>query len=140
MFKRLLSSLIVVALLTASRSSAAPRSAATQNRLDKYWRILEAAGNDTFRVAARIRPSQRIGEFEAYVLASAYFYAFIDACGGVELPIERGDRWIAESCEGYAGAPGPVIIVDKKTGMTYSPGRHKVRDPKEYLRFSRKNI
>jgi hypothetical protein len=109
-----------------------------QKRLEKYWRILDTTDGGVFRVAASIRPGTVIGEFEAYVLASAYFDAYISGCGGAELPKERGDLWIAESAEGYAGAPGPRIIVEKKTGLTYSPGRRKVRDPKEYLKFIRK--
>ena len=127
-----------VALLSVSTNLAAPRDEATQKRLEKYWRILETIDGDVLRVAASIRPGTLIGEFEAYVLASAYFDVYVNGCGGVELPKERGDLWIAESAEGIAGGPGPRIIVEKKTGLTYSPGRRKVRDPKEYLKFIRK--
>jgi hypothetical protein len=89
-------------------------------------------------MAARVDIRKPIGEFEAYVLASAYFSAYVNGCGGAELPKDRGDVWIAESVEGPAGMPGPRVLVHKQSGVTYSPGRRRVINPKEYLKFIKK--
>ena len=124
-----------------STNLAAPRDAATQKRLEKYWRILDATDGGVFRVAASIRPGTLIGEFEAYVLASVYFDAYISGCGGAELPKERGDLWIAESAEGYAGAPGPRIIVEKENWSNeIRRVDTKYAIPRRYLKFNRKPI
>src|SRR4051794_23253829 len=111
---------------------------AAEKRRVEYDRRLGGTYNETYRVAAAIQVGKPIGEFEAYALASAYFFAHVGVCGGAQLPKDKGDRWVAESLEGYAGAPGPRIIVEKKTGVTYSPGLPKVKNPKEYLRFIQK--
>jgi len=139
MFIRVVSYIVCGLLMSCFAASAQPRDAATQTRLEKYWKVLGSTWDQSWRVAARIRVDKPIGEFEAYALAMAYFGAHIGLCGGPELPKDHGDRWIAETAEGIAGAPGPRIIIEKKTGVTYSPGRPKVRDPKEYLKYA-KNI
>jgi hypothetical protein len=137
MFTRIAISSLLMLLLCASPALARRAETASEKRRVEYDRRLGSTYDDTFRVAARIRLGKPIGEFEAYALASAYFFAHINGCGGAELPKDKGDRWIAQSKEGYAGAPGPQVIVEKKTGITYSPGRPKVKDPKEYLKFIR---
>ena len=114
MFTRVITSLVLALLVSASVALAEPRDAATQKRLEKYWKILGSTWDDSWRVAARIRVDKPIGEFEAYALAMAYFGAHIGLCGGPELPKDRGDRWIADTAEGYAGAPGPRIIIEKR--------------------------
>jgi hypothetical protein len=96
--------------------------------------------DDTYRIAARIKPGKPVGEFEAYVLCSAYFFAYISLCGGAELPKLRGDKWIAESVVGIPGSRGPKIIIDRKTGVTYSRGHEIVKDPKVYRKFIRKDL
>jgi len=107
-------------------------------RLAEYHARIGTTYNDWYRVAAQVDTRKPIGEFEAYVLASAYFSAHINGCGGAELPKDRGDVWIAESVEGYAGVLGPRVIVEKRGGATYSSGRTRVTDPKIYRKFIQK--
>lgn len=91
------------------------------------------------QTAAKIDIDGPIGEYEAYVLASAYCIVYASSCGGPELPKEHGDRWIASTMIGYISRPGPEIIVEKAKGATYSPGRQKISDPKEYLKYIQKS-
>jgi hypothetical protein len=94
--------------------------------------------DDTYRVAAGLKLSKPVSEYQAYILVSAYFFAYINLCGGAELPKLHGDKWIADSVAGYAGSRGPKIVVDRNTGVTYSPGHEVVKDPKTYLKFIQK--
>src|SRR6476620_4623028 len=114
MFRRVITSLTVGLLVSASIATAVPPDAAAQRRLEKYWKITGGNWDTTWRAAARIRVDKPIGEFEAYVLAMAYFGVHMGLCGGPELPKDRGDRWVADTAVGYAAAPGPKIIVEKK--------------------------
>ena len=137
MFTRIVTLSLLSVLLPASAAFAEPRDAATQKRLEKYWKVTGGNRDTTWRAAARLKLDQPIGELEAYVLAMAYFGVEFGLSGGPELPKDRGDRWVADTAVGYGGAPGPKIIVEKKTGLTYSPGRRKVRDPRGYLKMVR---
>jgi hypothetical protein len=94
--------------------------------------------DDTYRAAARIDPRKGIGECEANVLASAYFFAYISLCGDTSFPKDHGYAWVAVTAVGYGGAPGPPVTVKKESGVTYSPGGPIVTDPKVYLKFIRK--
>ncbi len=51
------------------------------------------------------------------------------------MPKDKGDTWVSDTSVGYAGQPGAVITVEKKTGVTYSEGKPRVSDPKTYLKF-----
>ena len=137
MLTRAITFLILGLLVSASAATAEPRDAATRKRLEKYWKVTGGTWPQTFRAAASIRVDQPIGEFEAYVLTMAYFGVHLGLCGGPELPKDRGDRWVSDTAVGYGGIPGPKIIVEKKTGLTFSPGLPKVRNPKEYLKAIR---
>src|SRR4051812_18087398 len=130
MFTRIVTSLLLSVLLSAPAAFAEPRDASTQKRLAKYWKVTGGNWDTTWRAAARIKVDQPIGELEAYLLATAYFGVEFGLCGGPELPKDRGDRWVADTAIGYGGAPRPKIIVEKTTGLTYSPGRRKVRHPR----------
>lgn len=92
------------------------------------------AFNNVFRAAARVDIRKPIGEYEAYVLASAYFFSQIGLCGGVDLPKRRGDVWIAETKEGYPSGPGPRIFIHSKTGVTYAVRYRRVTNPRNYLK------
>lgn len=132
--------LAIAVSLAAARNTPGgeyPRTPA-EKRAWYYDGLMGETYDDTYRIAAKIKPGKPVGEFEAYVLCSAYFFAYINGCGGANLPKLRGDKWIADSVVGYAGSRGPKIIVDSKTGVTYSPGREIVKDPKVYARFMRK--
>lgn len=133
-----LAKIVLLGLITAASCFAAAGCSTAEKRAAEYNARIGGTYNDSYRVAARIDPRKGIGEFEAHVLASAYFFAHINGCGGTSLPKDRGDVWVAESVQGYAGIPGPQVIVEKRAGVTYSPGRKKVRDPKEYLKFIEK--
>jgi hypothetical protein len=116
----------------AERKAAARRQAECNAKLGGTY-------NDTYRAATRIDPRNGIGECEANVLASAYFSAFISLCGATSFPKDHGYAWVAATAVGYGGAPGPPVMVKKKTGVTYSPDGPIVKDPKTYLKFIQKN-
>lgn len=111
----------------AERSIAAQRKAPCNLQLGGTY-------NDTYRAAAKIDPQKGIGECEANILASAYFFAYISLCGGTSFPKDHGYAWVATTAVGYGGAPGPPVTV-KRNGLTYSPGGPIVTDPKVYLKF-----
>ena len=118
-------------------ATAAERKAAAQRHTECNAE-LGGTYNDTYRAAARIDPRHGIGECEANVLASAYFSAFISLCGATLFPKDHGYAWVAVTAVGYGGAPGPPIMVKKKSGVTYSSGGPIVTDPKVYLKFIQK--
>ena len=132
--------LLAIALsLAAARNTFSGEHPRTpeEKRAWHYDGLLGETYDDTWRVAARIKPGKPVNEFQAYVLVSAYFYAYINGCGGANLPKLHGEKWIADSVVGIAGSQGPKIIVDAKTGVTYSPGHEIVKDPKVYRKFIR---
>ena len=49
--------------------------------------------------------------------------------GGAEAATDDGDAWLFPTLFGYAGEPGPMIRVDKRTGATSAPGLPTVTDP-----------
>jgi hypothetical protein len=126
-----------LALANNTLASERPRTA-EEKRAWYYDSFLGETYDGTYRVAARIKSGKPVNEFEAYVLCSAYFFAYISGCGGANLPKLHGDKWIADSVVGYAGSHGPKVIVDRNTGVTYSPGREVVKDPKVYMKFIQK--
>jgi hypothetical protein len=76
-----------------------------------------------------------IGDYEAYALNNAYFYAVFGDCGGVERVDEHPTVWVASGAIGPAGSPASPIFVDKSTGATWSKGRKRATDPRWYLKF-----
>ena len=138
MFTRLAISTLLVLSLAAVLRAESGESAAEKRRV-AYDARLGMTAYDTYRAVAQIDIRRPIGEFEAYALAKAYFLAQVSGCGCPDVPKDKGERWVAETKEGFAGEPGPKIIVEKKTGVTSSVGGPRVRDPKEYLKYI-KNI
>ena len=125
---------LVVGLLMLGSFSAAlaqDRGGAAHKRREEY--DVRLNGVDTANAASRIDTTKPIGEFDAYTLAWAYFLSHINGCGFPELPKDAGDRWIARTKVGVGGEPGPVIIIQKSGGETYSKGKPKVR-PKDFLK------
>jgi hypothetical protein len=116
-------------------SQSAKAIVAREKRYQEYGKRLGDAFDDTWRAAAKIDTRKGIGEYEALALSSAYFFAYISLCGGVNTVTDKGDKWIADTAAGYAGSNGPKIIVEKKTGFTYARGHEKVANPKVYLKF-----
>src|SRR4029077_12246143 len=103
---------VVTALLSAIVATsplAAKETEADRTRADDYERRL--AGVDRFTAATRIDTRTPISEFDAYLVAWAYFLSHISGCGFPELPKDAGHHWIAQTRVGYAGQPGPRIIV-----------------------------
>ena len=95
---------------------------------------------DVFRTASRIDARERIGEYEAFVLSSAYFYAVFGDCGGVERVSDRGRVWVAGGAIGIAGSDAPPIFVDKATGATWSKGQEQIANPRLFAKFVKKTI
>jgi hypothetical protein len=116
-------------------SQPAKAIAEREKRYQEYGKRLGNTFDDTWRAAAKIDPRKGIGEYEALALSSAYFFAYINLCDGVNTVTDKGDKWIADTAVGYAGSNGPKIIVEKKTGLTYARGNEKVTNPKVYLKF-----
>ena len=125
----------LILLLTVSAAFATRPTPAEARRRDSYDRRVGHSWDHWYRAAARIRPKDGIGEFEAYVLANAYRGSQISLCGDVRLPKRRGAHWLASTRIGYGAASGPQIIVDAKTGVTHASGYPKIRDSRRYLEF-----
>jgi hypothetical protein len=126
---------VLVLLAPAARAGRPDVAAATrQSEYEKRIGYTGNAFNNVFRAAARVDIRKPIGEYEAYVLASAYFFSRIGLCGSVHLPKRRGDVWIAETLEGYPSGPGPRIIIQSKGGVTYAARYPRVTNPKNYLK------
>lgn len=131
-------SLLGVTLTSLFVSSSLASDKPTSNEEKRYEDFCTRIGStydDTFRAASKIDTNKPIGEFEAFVLSSAYFYVHFGRCGFVMLPRDKGNTWVSDTRVGYAGEPGAKIIVEKKTGVTYSKGKPRVSDPKTYLKF-----
>jgi hypothetical protein len=80
------------------------------------------------------RPKDGVDQFEAYVLALAYFSRNFGACGAVYLPEKKGDHWVVEAVVGSAAAPVPPAIIDTKNGKLTCEGHLSVSDPLSYLK------
>jgi cytochrome c1 len=90
-----------------------------------------------WKAAAAVQAKNGIGEYEAYVLSSAYLYAYISSCSSIHSLKDHGDRWLAETRVGEPpGEPGPPITIEKASGATFSPKKETVVDPKVYLTFA----
>jgi hypothetical protein len=135
---KLLAFFPLLALALFAPSAPAQRvDTAAGKRMAEYNERIGYTGNafnNVFRAAARVEVRKPIGEYEAYVLASAYFFSQIGLCGGVHLPKRRGDVWIAETTEGYPSGPGPRIFIQSKTGVTYAVRYPRITNPREYLK------
>jgi hypothetical protein len=133
MLTRVVTALALVTVATSPLT--AKETEADRSRANEYERRL--AGVDRFTAATRIDTRTPISEFDAYLLAWAYFLSRISGCGFPELPKDAGDHWIAQTRVGIAGQPGPHIIIEKSGGATYSPGKPKVSKPKDFAKFAR---
>ena len=71
---------------------------------------------------------------EAAILAENYFSMYLGSCGGVELPIEKGDYWESGVVAGIAGERLEPIIIEKKTGRISWAGGPTIDDPVEHFR------
>lgn len=113
-------------------SGTSAESSDEQKRKEQYWqRIGVPTTFDRFnQAAARVDVSKPIGEYEAYVLARAYY----GGCGGIDLPKRKGDFWVAKTYVGYAGLSKESILVNRKTGVTVARGFPEITDPKLYLK------
>lgn len=131
--------LTICAVLTLASCTVMPASE-SEKRYEDYCRRAGSTYDDTFRAASNVDTNKPIGVFEAFVLSSAYFSAYINGCGATKMPQDKGDTWVSETLVGYAGQPGPKITVEKKSGVTFSEGKPRVSDPNTYLKFIRTPI
>jgi hypothetical protein len=121
------------AVFSDDRSDAA--TSAAEKRLATYAERVGGTFRQTFEAASQVEVKNGIGEYEAYVLSAAYLYAYIERCSSIHALLDQGDRWLAETRVGQPpGDPGPLIYVEKATGITYSPKNKRVVDPKSYLK------
>jgi hypothetical protein len=132
--KSLLTICAVLAIVSSAAGAERPASEGDK-RYEDYCKRVGSTYDDTFRAASKIDTNKPIGEFEAFVLSSAYFYVHFGGCGGTKLPQDKGDTWVSDTLVGYAGQPGAKIIVEKKTAVTYSEGKPRVSDPKTYSQY-----
>jgi hypothetical protein len=127
---------ICVGIFIASSAISAETAAnESEKRYADYSKRIGSTYDDTFRAASKIDIKKGIGEFEAFVLSSAYFYVYFGGCGGAKMPQEKGDTWVSDTSVGFASQPGPKITVEKKTGVTFSEGKPRISDPKAYLKY-----
>lgn len=71
------------------------------------------------------------------LLARAYFDYHLGGCGSEALPVDKDTHWLFATRVGYSGAPGPDILVDKRTGATSAHGLPTVANPGTYYRQAR---
>lgn len=65
----------------------------------------------------KIKLADGIDKKEAYILADAYFGAYISGCGfASQDPIDQGNKWEIKTFFGYAAQPYDSIFIDKATG------------------------
>jgi hypothetical protein len=135
---RLTAACFFFVLLVSSSAPAARFDVAAESRRHQYEERIGFAGkngvNNVFRAAARVDLQRPIGEYEAFVLASAYFFRQFGPCGIVKLPTRRGDHWVAETLVGSPPSIGARVFVDARTGITYAAGFPRIINPKKYLK------
>ena len=131
MLARVVTSLLLLLWLDSAVIAQDNDTAAQKRREDYDVRL---SGVDKCNAAAHIDTRNPIGEFDAYTLAWAYFVSHINGCGFPELPKDAGDHWVAQTRVGIGSQPGPPIIIQKAGGATYSEGKPKVDNPKDFLK------
>lgn len=138
----LLITIAMLSVLAPAQETSAERIA----RFEKLSLSLGSTYSGTWIAASKILRGP-VNDEKAYVLAKAYFYAFVNGCGFLELPIDGGRTWNFKAREGIAGWPGRCIFVDKSTGTTWTDKKvlqlygkrlvevlpKPVTDPKIYL-------
>jgi hypothetical protein len=78
------------------------------------WREFDKAAS-SFSVADGVDQS------EAQLLAHAFFVWKISGCGFPESPDDAGADWLVRTRIGYAGGPGDLIRINKRTGSVSYP-------------------
>jgi len=104
-------------------------------RFLKFEATIRPTYGGTWKAAGHLKFKEKVSDEKAWLLAKAYFYRFISGCGYVELPLDKGDKWLFNTAFGDLGSPGPKIWVDKKSGDTWSPGKMRVIDRRIYLKI-----
>ena len=135
MFNRLLRvvTLLVWFFLIMAAGAETPKQ--RTERFLKFGATLGSTYSGTYKAAGNLKFIDRVSDEQAWLLARAYFYDFISLCGGVDLPLDKGQKWLFTTAVGIGGRPGPKIWVDKKSGDTWSPGKVRVTDRRIYLKI-----
>lgn len=76
----------------------------------------------------RLRITDGVDRFEAWILATAYFSRTFGSCGFVLLPQSEGGRWKVRAAVGRNGNPADVFV-DLETGVITCEGQETVFDP-----------
>jgi hypothetical protein len=101
-------------------------------RFEKVERSLGSTYDGTWKAAAKICPG-RMNDEQAFVLAKAFFYAYVSGCGAVKLPGDGGKTWNFETLVGFTARPGLRIFVDKATGKTWTDSKVQVFNGKRLV-------
>lgn len=80
-------------------------------------------------------PKDGIDQFEAFVLAHAYFAQTFGACGAVDLPEKKEDFWYVDMVVGSAAQQLPPAVIDSRTGRLTCEGHPSVIDAIAYLKM-----
>jgi hypothetical protein len=85
-------------------------------------------------------PKDGVDQFEAFVLAHAFFAQNFGGCGAVDLPEKKGDFWFVDMVVGSAAQQLPPAVIDSRTGKLTCEGHPSVTDALAYLKdFMRPN-
>lgn len=85
-------------------------------------------------VSELFQPADGIDQFEALLLAKAYFLKNFGLCGVVGLPEKVAGEWIVAMSVGLPCKPTSNAIIDAGTGRLRCEGHPDVTDPLAYIK------
>ena len=130
--------LISASLFASASGQTLQTPSEAEKRRAAFWKSIGTTYRDTFLAASKLKPGQPVDDLHASLLGSAYFYANLGGCGGIEDPIDNGSYWRFPTKMGYGGTPGPEIRVAKATGVTSCKGYKTIADPRVYAKWAKK--
>jgi len=105
-----------------------------ERRLYEYDLRLLDLGEVTDDITSLVKLNDGIDEFEALLIARAYFGWQFGSCGMVELPERNAERWIAAITAGREAKPEPPIVIDARTGTIRCDGHPTILDSVSFLK------
>ena len=104
-----------------------------ERRLAEYdLRLLNLTGK-VQDIDSLVMLSDGIDEFEALLIARAYFGFEFGACGSVELPERTAEGWSAAIFAGREAKPEPPITIDGRSGEVRCAGHPTISDMRSLL-------
>ena len=84
--------------------------------IDLSANVYAGTYEDNLNVLKTIKTADGISRSEAGIISKLFFLSNISGCGFPEQPYDKDNYWISRTRIGYAGTPGALIYIDKKTG------------------------